>query len=306
MKTLLIIALIAIALLFAQSTFAKRSGGLSQGKLQHDGLKRNFLYYIPPAAKNSTKVPLVLVFHGGGGNSKGIAKSTAMHELAKKEGFIVVYPDGTGKGKKHTWNGGLNPPQGYAEQNNIDDVGFISELLDYFEKNYPVDKKRVYATGLSKGGMFSYRLGCEMSDRFAAIAPVAATLTLDSCQPSQPIALLHVHGKIDQNVPFDGGKGKYTARAVKAYPAAIDGIGVFCKASGAKTTTKEKTISSDTRCYTFENGSVPIEYCLIEGSAHGWPGSKKKQKKKHRKANPITQSFSASELIWSFFSKQTL
>jgi len=139
--------------------------------LVHGGIERHYVVRVPPDAIQTTAaVPLVLVLHGGGGNAEVTERMTGFSHKAAREGFIVVYPEGTGgfTRKLLTWNAGHCC--GYAMEQKIDDVGFISVLLHKLIQEYPVDSARIYVTGMSNGGMMTHRLGIELSDRFAAIA----------------------------------------------------------------------------------------------------------------------------------------
>ena len=141
--------------------------------LQHGGRQRSYIVHVPPAAREGRPLPVVLNFHGGGGNAEAQQKYSRMDALADAEGFLVVYPDGTGRmaDKLLTWNAGTCCA--YSVTNNVDDVGFTLALLADLEARQPVDRRRVYATGLSNGAMMAWRLAVEASDRIAAIAPVA-------------------------------------------------------------------------------------------------------------------------------------
>ena len=149
--------------------------GTVSGSLQFQGRKRTYLVHVPPSYNGSRPVPLVLVLHGGMGNAAGTEKLTGMSAKADKEGFIVVYPDGTGLlgDRILTWNVGFG--FGYALRKNVDDVGFMKALVANLGTKYSIDRARVYATGISNGGMMSYRLASDASDVFAAVAPVCGS-----------------------------------------------------------------------------------------------------------------------------------
>ena len=278
-------------------------GVMTEASLSHGGLSRSYLLFVPDSYSPSRPVPLVFVFHGGGGNAKGIAETTHMDGLATKNGFIAVFPNGTGRqSSKLTWNAGMSPPQGYAEENNVDDVGFIRKLLAQLKSGYAIDDKRIYATGISKGGMFSYRLGCEMADTFAAIAPVAATLAAQRCNPSEPVNLYHLHGTGDSNVPLNGGSGDMTAKGA-SYPSALGGIERWSQFNGCSSRKTETKLSYDTTCWAYEGcpAEGAVRYCLIDRGGHAWPGSSPK-KWQTRNDVYVTQSFSGSDEIWKFLS----
>jgi polyhydroxybutyrate depolymerase len=155
------------------------------------GLKRTYRIHIPTSYDKANPIPLLIVLHGGGGIGEGMVKLTqgGFNKLSDKEGFIVVYPDGI---EKH-WNDGRENVKYRAHREKIDDIGFISALIEHFEKQYNIDIKRVYATGISNGAMMSFRLGCELSEKMAAIAPVAGSMPENlptRCSPSRSISVL--------------------------------------------------------------------------------------------------------------------
>src|SRR5262249_25082621 len=137
--------------------------------------------------------------HGGGGHASSMPKFSGFDNLARDPHnlFIVAYPESLNK----SWNDsrGLSP---------ADDVAFVRALIDRLEDELPVDPHRIYATGISNGGFFSNRLACDLSDKLAAIASVAATMptTLpESCHPLRPISVLYMNGTKDPLVPIGGG-----------------------------------------------------------------------------------------------------
>ena len=280
-------------------------GGIAGAKsrsIDVAGEKRHYLI-APPPAGSTEPLPLVLVFHGGGGSAKGIATTTLMHELGAANGFIVVYPFGTGKRNNMggTWNAGGRPPQGSAENNGIDDIAFIRALLAEVSRDYPVDPRRIYAAGLSKGGMIAYHLACRMSETFAAVAAVASTLTSADCDPAVPVSILHIHGTGDENVPIEGGKGDHSARDSN-WPPVHDGLNLWRRVDGCQATQEETYRGPDTICRQFTGcrGNTAVRYCEVDKGGHAWPGS---IPKKRQKSNDIyvSQKFPATDVVWKFF-----
>ena len=141
--------------------------------LDFQGRRRTYIVHVPPGFDRSRALPLVIVLHGGVVNAYFTAYNTGMNATADREGFIVAYPNGTGRLEDRilTWNVGFG--FAYALRNNVDDVGFIRELINRTLGEYGADPRRVYATGISNGGIMSYRLASEASDLIAAVAPVA-------------------------------------------------------------------------------------------------------------------------------------
>ncbi len=150
---------------------------------------------------------MVLAFYGGGANASNMVVYSGLNEKADDAGFIVVYPSGTGRLEKIlTFNGGNCC--GYVMNNQIDDVEFTRMVLDDLATAANIDPKRVFATGMSNGGIMSYLLASELSDRIAAIAPVGGPMGTESCKPKRPVSVIHFHGTEDECAPFHGGRGK--------------------------------------------------------------------------------------------------
>lgn len=282
----------------AKELFVKRT-------IEHDSVLRTYYLYMPPNESIDRLLPLVLVFHGGTGNALKIARKTMMHELANLEEFMVIYPNGCGRGKQQnnlTWNAGSDPPQSYAEKRNVDDVGFVRQMLKDLIREFPVDTKRIYAVGFSQGGMFTYRLASELSEYIAAIAPVSATMTVKDFKPHEPVAVIHIHGAKDENVPFLGGRGRLTARG-RNYPPVIDGLKKCINFNGGKPEDlKKNKINQDTTWWHFEGRSNKgdVSYCLLENIGHEWPGTFP-SKRKGESTDDVNQPFFATEQIWRFF-----
>ena len=174
--------------------------------IQVDQEARTYLLHLPEGFSADSTYPLLVAMHGGFGSAQQMESSTQLSEKADEEGFIVVYPEGSeGFLNIRTWNAG--GCCGYSQDNDIDDVGFINALLDSLIADHPIDENRIYATGMSNGGMMAYRLACELSDRIAAIAPVAATMVYTDCAMENDIPVIHFHSYLDSNVPYDGGIG---------------------------------------------------------------------------------------------------
>ena len=269
--------------------------------LVHKGIERSYVVRVPPdSTRASAPVPLVLVLHGGGGNAEVTEKMTGFTEKAAAEGFIVVYPEGTGRfwGKLLTWNAGHCC--GYAMQKKADDVGFISALLDKLLQDYAVDSRRIFVTGMSNGGMMAHRLGIELSDRIAAIAPVVATIFGDETSPAHPVSALMINGLLDQSVPNQGGPpGGRFSNAWDGTPAKPSlSQGTFwasvndCSAA---------PVHDDRGAYGFWRYLCPkgraVDLYLVNDSGHAWPGGEKGS----RRGDEPSLSLNGTDVIWAFF-----
>ncbi|WP_431215501.1 alpha/beta hydrolase family esterase [Puia sp. P3] len=179
------------------------------GRLSVDGLSRTYLLNLPPNYYESSNLPLVIALHGFGGTSAEMERDYGITDKGNAEGFVVAYPDGVpsnGPFRLRSWNAGRCCF--VAESDNIDDVHFISSLIDQLVANYKIDPKKVYVAGMSNGAMMTYTLACALSEKIAAITSVSGTLMASSpCQPSRAVPILHIHSALDTKVPFNGGYG---------------------------------------------------------------------------------------------------
>lgn len=276
------------------------------------GLKRTYLIHVPPVDDKTKPLPLVIALHGGGGTAKYMVKHTlgGFDKLADKNGFIVVYPDGI---EKH-WNDGRREEEtGYrAHKENIDDVGFISALIDSLIKKQNIDPKRVYVTGISNGAMMSYRLACDLTEKIAAIAPVAGNLPQDiysSCKPSRPISVLAINGINDPLVPFTGGNvtGPFGFKKLGKVLSTSDTVkfwAAFDKCSSSHVTQEpDKDPQDGTRVQKKVNGDckegTEVILYTIEGGGHTWPGGW--QYLPEKIVGKTSRDIDANEIIWDFF-----
>ena len=287
--------------------FAAGPGGTASGQrhsLLHDGIVRGYVVREPAGlARRQGKLPLVLVLHGGGGNAANAETMTGFTEKANEEGFLVAYPEGTSRfpGRLLTWNAGHCC--GLAMATGVDDVGFIGALLDRLVEAYPVDPRRIYATGMSNGGMMAHRLGIELSGRFAAIAPVVATLFGDEKTPEGPVAAIMINGGLDESVPHEGGPpGGRFAAAWDGTPArpAVEQASFWARANGCA----DEPHAQDRGRVTTLRYRCPagrgVELYLVEDNGHAWPGGRSGS----RRGDEPSASLDATDLVWEFFTAQ--
>jgi polyhydroxybutyrate depolymerase len=269
-----------------------RSRRLISGAIRHGGLIRSYLLYVPRHLQGKTALPLVLVFHGGAGRPQEIARMSAMHQIAEREGFIVAYPAGTPGRLGLTWN-----PGGQAVRSTVDDVDFVRTLIEELQQRYNVDPDRVYATGMSMGGMLAYRLACSMSETLAAIGVVAGVMLTENCRPTRPVPVIHIHGTADQRVPLAGGRGRRTP-VYNSWPPVQRGIRRWCEINRCEG--PEETVRLvDGLIGHRHTGAADVELWLVEGGRHVWFGRPASGWLWWRRSAP--GGFSASEKVWSFF-----
>ena len=275
--------------------------------LQYGGQGRSYLLHLPDPLPNKPQ-PLVVVLHGGGGSAESVAKMTGFDAEADKGGFIVVYPNGTDKARPLlnamgkpgflTWNAGRCC--GYARDHKVDDVGFIRAVVTQVVKDHGADPKRVYATGISNGGMMAYRLACEASDVFVAIAPVSAIQDVTSCKPTQPVSVFHIHGAKDENVPLAGGVGEKAVdqEGKSGRPPVQDSIDFWVKADGCSVTTHSKEPDVDMSNYGGCEAGSEVSFFVIQDGGHAWPGGQRIPDF----LDPPSKALNATYEIWRFFS----
>lgn len=261
--------------------------------LMHDGLERSYLLYVPSSVDPEQPVPVVFVFHGGTGNARSAIIMSGFGEIADQNDFVVIYPNGTnrlGDDALLTWNAG--DCCGYAQRQKVDDVGFVRAIVSDLQSLVTVDTKRIYATGMSNGGMLVHRLACEATDVFAAAAPVAGTLNFPQCDPLQSISVIEFHGTADQHVSYDGGYGPKSLTDVDF--ASVQDTIEFWVTSNQCDSQPQVNSYEDIQHEKWEGcaDSTAVElYTIIDGG-HYWPGGS---------FSDSTQTISASQLIWEFF-----
>ncbi|NOX55045.1 MAG: hypothetical protein GXP27_11540, partial [Planctomycetes bacterium] len=219
-----------IAMTLLLGPFGQLEPGDTVRSLTVDGRERTYLVHVPPSYDGTKPFPVILIFHGGGSNARQMVRFCGLNEKADQAGFLAVYPNGTGRRERMlTWNAGNCC--GYARWHNVDDVKFVRVLLKDLGKIAKIDPKRVYATGMSNGGMMAYRLASELSEMIAAIAPVSGPMGTEKCHPNRPVSVIHFHGTEDLFAPFEGGRGRRSISQTEFY-SVEHSIRAWVKANG--------------------------------------------------------------------------
>lgn len=271
------------------------------------GLQRSAIVHIPPQYDRTVAMPVVLAFHGGGANADNMVRFSGLNDKADQVGFIVVYPNGTGRLQRMlTFNGGNCC--GQAAASGVDDVEFIRRLLDDVADAFTIDPKRVFATGMSNGGIMAYRLASELSDRIAAIAPVSGPMGTKTCNPTRPVSVIHFHGTDDEFAPFHGGRGEGLSGT--DFFSVPDSIVAWVEADGCDpqpvTTTVPDTAADGTtvrrKAYGPGRAGAEVVLIVIEGGGHTWPG----REPRLASLGKSTRDISANDLMWEFFQRHPL
>ena len=292
--------------------------------LNHGGRTRTYHVYVPDAYTGDEPWPLVLNLHGTNLNSSIQAELSQMNPVADRENFLVAYP----KSASNRWNT-------LQLDNQADDLGFISVMLDAIATGYSIDHSRVYSTGYSNGGSMSFLLAHELEDRIAAIAPVNGPISIldsaDNVGPIDPtvaptssraVPLMYFSGTSDALVQYGGGVSRVTG---DLYPPTEDVVGAWVENNRCDTvpsvsslpdtdTTDRSTVEliEYTGCesYVRSNGGMEVDadvvlYKVI-GGGHRWPGGREPPPIDHPALAPTNHDINASQVIWEFFSQHTL
>ncbi len=244
-------------------------------KLTVGGLDRSYLLHTPPGLDSLHAVPVLFAFHGLQMSPEDMQSMTGFNAIADKEHFLVVYPAGIGE----AWNNHVCC--GEAAAKNVDDIGFIRQIVADLGTSMRVDPNRIYATGFSNGGVFVYRLACEMSDVFAGIAPVSGGMVFGPCQPKERMSLLIVHGLDDSTIPYAGG-GDNNAPPVEQI------VDTWKTLDGCTGTARVDELANSIKhsAYASCQSGTGVELYAIDGAGHEWP--------------PETL-LPAPQIIWDFF-----
>lgn len=299
LSTLLFALLLFALLLLAPLSQAKDVTGY----LTVDSRQRTYLLHVPPSYSADHPAPLFLSLHGRLGDGKGQARLSHFDSLSDQHGFLVVYPDGLNR----SWADGRNATP--SDKQHVNDVHFLSELITRLQSEYNIDPNRIYANGMSNGGFMTARLACDLSDRLAAVAIVAASIsvpTANSCHPARPISVLIIQGTADPLVPFDGGalgrngdRGEILShQATVEKFAALDHCPNTPKTQHIPDTANDKT-SVDVSLFTACSAGTEVASYEVVNGGHAWPGGLA-----YLPASAIgitSHNLDASSTIYSFF-----
>lgn len=285
----------------------ERSEPLEPGEalqsVQVDGAERSYLVYVPQGYSGGEPAAVVLAYHGGGADAALQVRRSRINPLADEHGFLVVYPEGTRGlvGEWQTWNAG--DCCGRAQRLNVDDVAFTRAIIADLDRKYCIDRERIFATGISNGGMMAYRLACELSDEIAAVAPVAATLAVEPCNPGRPVPVLHFHGTADDILPFTGGESANPLAGGTDFRSVEDVISFWAAQNGCRGTPEIVYDHGDAVCRSFSpcDQGADVVLCTIEGGGHTWPGGEPVEL-----FGKTSQDISASQMMWDFFQDHPL
>ena len=268
--------------------------------IMHDGIARSYRLYVPSIYDGTEPVPIVFNLHGYTSNANQQEFYGDFRPISDTANFILVHPDGTEDATGTTfWNAFGSPTE------TVDDVGFISALIDTLAANYNVDLNRIYSTGMSNGGFMSYHLACTLSERITAIASVTGAMidpAFLSCDPVHPTPAMQIHGTADPTVPYNGSTGVLGAFESAEYWVAFNNCNPTPVETAVPDVDMTDMCTADHFVYSGGDAGSSVEFYRVNGGAHTWPGT-----------NPFfstlgvtNQDFSASVEIWRFFSQYRL
>jgi polyhydroxybutyrate depolymerase len=281
------------------------SGGDSKKDINVDGVEREYYVHIPPGYDGSEPVALVLALHGGGGQADKMDRLTGFNDVADEEGFIVVYPQGINA----RWNDGRYVPS-LLPVEPPDDVKFLGELVKQLTADYAIDENRIYSAGISNGGFMSYRLAVEYPDVFAAVAGVAAQVSVslrDNFPPEEPITVMMILGDRDPLVPYEGGEISLFGINRGEVLSAKESVEMWVENNGCS----ETPVTTYYEDIDDKDGSVArrdeyksdigadVVLITIEGGGHTWPGGR--QYISEKIVGKTNGDINASRVIWAFF-----
>lgn len=276
--------------------------GGNDGTLSNRGQSRSYYLYTPKSYRSHRPMPLVLVFHGHGGSGHSIAHVSRFNNLAEQKGFIVVYPDGIDS----EWRLGAN------SQTQVDDVSFVTALIDRIQQMRNIDSRKIYVTGFSKGGILAQALACKLPDKIAAFASVAGALPVRlkySCQNRTPVSMLMINGTSDRSVHYQGDDKTQQRGALISVPATI---GFWRTHDQCSSNAVRQLSNSNRRTHTYVKtsrysgckGGSEVLLATVVGGGHLWPGGTSDDTSiKKFNAN---LGFNASQMIWNFFQRHSL
>ncbi len=274
--------------------------------LTSGGIERHYLLHLPAGwHAAAAPLPLVIVLHGAAGDARSTADMTGFSPLADRARFIAVYPEGTSIGvdpPRQTWNAGFCC--GAAVRNQVDDLGFLNALIDRLTTEFPIDRRRIYLTGLSNGAMLAYRFAAQYPDRIAAIAPVAGTIggtaglgqpPIAIARPARPVPVLIIHGMMDGYVLYRGGVSPNVANPGRFNVSVDDAVRFWTAADGCgvrsirDATADGRVIFQD---YEECRDRAEVRLVALSQGPHEWPASIER---------PGGSLEPTAALIWSFF-----
>ena len=289
----------------------KLTAGDHRYRITVDGREREYLVYLPPAYDGRNPVPVVIMFHGGGGTARAAARETRWSRKADKENFLMVFPEGSrpdpSKPADFRTNGQTWADGSSRFNSEVDDVGYIRAMIDDLKTHFNLDDKRIHATGFSNGASMTYRVAYELSDTIASAAPVSGALWLEGQGPKRPVPILYITGDSDPLNPLEGGYPRLLigGRALggRKKPPVMGQLEKWADwlscANTGRVVSDQNGVKKTVWGGCAENSEVI--YYVVQGMGHTWPGGISLLPEEW--VGPRTDKMSANDIIWEFFGK---
>ena len=272
------------------------------------GARRTYLVHIPAEYDPREELPLVVVIHGAFDTAGGMEKFSGFSDLADRERFIVMYPNGMGiLGFFQHWNAGHCC--GKAAADNVDDVGFVADAIEDIRARLKIDPERIYMVGFSNGGMLAYRFAAERGDILAAVAPLAASIGGRPSEeepewripdPVRPLSVISLHGLADDDITYEGGISRHRG-GTQTFWSVEKSIQFWVEHNGCNSRAAESDLyngSVHLKSWGVCRNDTEVALYLIKNWDHRWPG--KFFTAKLEDDDPL-KNFDAAEIIWDFF-----
>ena len=275
-------------------------------------IDREFVLYVPPVHDQAKALPLVVMFHGMGGTAFHSYKETSWSSKAEREGFFVAYPEATRpnpssepslRKNPQAWNDGSG--RFHAGEKGVDDVAFIRTLLDSVTKDHNVDTKRIFVAGFSNGASMAFRIGTELSDRVASIAPCAGACWTKALNLSSGVSLCYITGTSDPLNPIDGGFPKLALggkdQGGQQKPPVQDTIDKWVVALNCADVATRDIAERGVRTRRYGSGrnGAEVEFITVDGLGHHWAGGTSQAPEFLVGKN--TDKLNATDVVWEFF-----
>jgi len=279
-------------------------------KLVYEGIERSYWIHIPSKLPENSSPPLVFVIHGGGGTGENMERSLTLggfSELSDEYNFIVVYPEGI---DRH-WNDGRKNVSDFVHENEIDDVGFFNSLIENLTLEYNIDTRKIFSTGISNGAMMSYKLAFDLSDKIAAIAPVAGAIPVDIIQENlsiEPVSICVISGNKDPLVPWDGGEVGFPRNPRGIVISVPDSVMYWVNNNNCNISPESEWLpdidprdGTKVRMDVYIDGDNQTEVVLykIDNGGHTWPDGYQYFPK--FLIGRTSRDINANAIIWEFF-----
>lgn len=283
---------------------------ITQMSVSVDGLERRYAIHVPQAWDGRTSLPVVTIFHGGGGTASNMMRMTKWIDKADEAGFIAAFPEGmsfdpTRPGgfadNPQFWNDGTG--RQHVGERNINDVGFADACLDDLASRFPVDERQLFAVGFSNGAFMVSRLAIELSHRLSAIAGVAGLYLNENASPSPAVSVLCIMGTEDPLSPLHGGEVKWPWGGKEVQPSVFDSARKWAKMAGCNTHPKSVADNNGVKAisYASQEGEAEVLLYMIEGMGHTWPGARISLPE--HIFGKSTDKLQACDTIWEFFQR---